>query len=302
MDIVEGVSLLKNTKDFQVMLPWCNPASGSATGSGSNSNINTQRNNSTSSAAAMDMTSVMNALDEHDHEQELGDHTKDELAVTQENNERDKRDLNEYFTPISVSCGVKAVVSCGVEPDDVNSRMKMRKKKKALGIQDFVPEDVYMLVKVSRVGEERARVVVHTLRDSVNLFKKAPAVPANTRLDLLIALPSVLTVEVCSCMIFVMLCVCFDSAGLTCFCVIGVTFVCSRTLWRITSEMRQQIFEWNTIRKLAKTPSYLTEGGVDILIKLTFELIKTMFINWFMLGFRKMNIITYCKVKGCSKV
>lgn len=195
LDIVEGVSLLKNPKDFQVMLPWSSPEIGSAGGSGSNSNVNTHRGSTSASIAQMDMTSVMNALDEHEHEPELEDGPRDELAGTLGSSEREQDDLDEYFTPISVSCGIKAVVSCGVEPDDVNSRMKMRKKKEALGIQDFVPEDVYMLVKVSRVGEERARVVVHTLRDSVNQYKKGPAVPANTRLELLIALPSVLTVE-----------------------------------------------------------------------------------------------------------
>jgi hypothetical protein len=192
-DIVDNVSVLRNPRDFQVVLPWCAPP---APSSGSST--------SCTSAGGLDMTSVMNALDEPQQEQEEGgqEHEQgrrgdDPLMLTRENNDIETETLDAYFTPLSVSCGVRAVVSCGVEPDDVSSRMKVRKKKKALGIAEFLPEDVFMLVKVTRVGEERARVVVHTLRDSVNQFRRCPAVPANTRLELMIALPSVLTVEVC---------------------------------------------------------------------------------------------------------
>lgn len=184
VDIIESVSLLKNAKnDFQVILPWRSTGNSSSTAH--------SRRMSTLSMHGMDMTSVMNALDMNDDESL----PPDELGQTCETNEREQDDLEEYFTPITISCGVKATLSCGLEPDDVNTRMKLRQKKVTPGAQEFIPEEIYMLVQVTRVGEEKARVVVHTLRDSVNMYSKQPALPANSRLELMIALPSVLTVE-----------------------------------------------------------------------------------------------------------
>ena len=161
VDIIDNVSLLRTAKsDFQVMLPWCNPTPSS--GGGGNA---TFRRSSSNSGFGMDQTSVMNALDEYDPQDHHHHHQQDSsspalLDTTNQPNsnstscahidtlERDQDDLDAYFTPIAVSCGVLAVLSSGVEPDDVNSRMKLRRKKAALGIIEFTPEDVYLLVKV----------------------------------------------------------------------------------------------------------------------------------------------------------
>ena len=228
--------------DYQVMLPWC------STSSAGNSAAHSRRVSSTSTHP-MDMTSIMNAVDSNDE----ADCGQDDLGQSVENNEREHDDLDECFTPITVSCGIKATVSCGVEPDDVNSRMKMRKQKENLGVQEFIPEEMFMLVKITRVGEEKARVVVHTIRDSVNLFQRRPVLPANTRLELLIALPSVLTVEVRN----------FHSPAnifrLVIKLLLNYYVLCSPNSWKTTSKTRPLIFGWNTRRILERMSLFLTE-------------------------------------------
>lgn len=202
IDIAENVSLLKTAKgDFQVVLPWSNPLSGANATAQRQRRISSPTASVSASGGAtgggrMDMSSVMSAMDDVDQGESHPVVDSTQAASDSSPEDRHQEPLDDYFTPLSVSCGVRTVLSCGVEPDDLHSRMKLRRKKEELGIQDFSPEDVFLLVKVTRVGEERARVVVHAIRDSVNLFRKVPALPANTRLELMIALPSVLTVEV----------------------------------------------------------------------------------------------------------
>jgi len=188
IDIIENVSLLKTAKgEFQVILPWSSPAGV------------LQSYRSTSSVDGAEQTSIMNMVDEH-VDVEVGAENNaaplEDVEVVVESATKDQEDLNDYFTPVVISCGVKSTFCCAKELENTMDRFKIKKKNTAKDVKEvFVPEEVYLLVKIVLVGEERARVSVHSLRDSRNTFKGAPALPANTKLDLVIALPSVLSVE-----------------------------------------------------------------------------------------------------------
>eukprot|EP00602_Paraphysomonas_sp_CaronLab_P005668 CAMPEP_0185027448 /NCGR_PEP_ID=MMETSP1103-20130426/12512_1 /TAXON_ID=36769 /ORGANISM="Paraphysomonas bandaiensis, Strain Caron Lab Isolate" /LENGTH=481 /DNA_ID=CAMNT_0027561449 /DNA_START=406 /DNA_END=1851 /DNA_ORIENTATION=+ len=117
----------------------------------------------------------------------------------------DAKQILEKFDPVFLCCGVSAPVEV-FHPRTNKPELSKQKSGHRWGdIKVFKPEKISLLLKIMRIGEEKAVIKAHVVRDSINKFNGAlrgsvgksapPAVRGDSTMELQISLPSILSIE-----------------------------------------------------------------------------------------------------------